>query len=95
MQAQRAANRQSTMAADGDSVMLATFNECFEISNKELCDIDNKFDAQFEDLEELMEKVAEAQRMADVVVAVLNRTRNTLRGTKLSEKCLLAGWNIN
>ena len=48
--------------------MLATNYERFQIFNKELCDIDKKFDAEFDEWGVLMEKVAEAQRMADVVM---------------------------
>ena len=39
------------------SALLATYYPCFEASNKELCDIDKKFDGQFEELSELSVKV--------------------------------------
>ena len=34
--------------------LLAFFHEPLDVSNKELCDIGTKFDAEFEELEELM-----------------------------------------
>ena len=59
--------------------MLASYCERFEISHKDLCDFDKKSDAEIEELEVLMGKVAEAQRMVDVAMAPLSRTRNTHR----------------
>ena len=42
-----------------------------EATNKDLCDIEKKFD-----IEIVMEKVAEAQRMADLAMAALSRSRD-------------------
>ena len=51
--------------------MLAVYYERLEATNKDFLDMDQKFDIEFDELEVLMEKVAEAQRMADVAMAAL------------------------
>ena len=42
--------------------MVATNYERFEATNKDVCDIDKKFGMEFDMLQALMEKVAEAKR---------------------------------
>ena len=50
-----------------------------ESPDEELCRLDGAFDIEFEELEVLTEKVAEARRLADLARAALSRTRNTHR----------------
>ena len=55
----------------------ATYHERFEPATKDLCDTDKQFDVEFDELEVLTEKVTEAEKMADLAMAAVSRTRNT------------------
>ena len=59
---------------------LASLYESFEQSHRDLCEIDKKFDVEFEEMEDLMEKALEAQKLADVAVSAVSHTRCTFRG---------------
>ena len=47
-----------------------------EVINRGLCDIDKKFGIECDGRKDLTDKMAEAQRMADLAMAALSRTKN-------------------
>ena len=59
--------------------LLATFYERFQASNRDICDMENRFDGEFDQVEVLTKKAAGAQKVLDQAMAQLSRTRNSYR----------------
>ena len=59
--------------------ILASLCERFEASNKEFCEVDMKFDAKFEEMEDLMGKAMETRTLADIPMTTACRTRSNYR----------------
>ena len=58
---------------------LASFYERFGQSNKDLCEVDKKFGAEFAETENLMGKATEANKLADIAITASCHTRGSNR----------------
>ena len=58
---------------------LASLHKRFEQSNKDLFEVGKKFDAESEEMEDLIGKATEAQTLADVVMIAACHTRSSYR----------------
>ena len=56
--------------------LFVTFYERFEAADRDLCDMDKRFGGEFDLVEILSKKAAEAQKETDQAMARLHRTRN-------------------
>ena len=56
---------------------LAGLHERFEVLNRNFCEMHNKFDVEFEEMEDLVEKALEAQKLADIALSATSHARYT------------------